>query len=61
MADDHFEIRKSVEGTHTKTEVITLDEEASANELARMMGGAEITESVLASAKEMKKLANEIK
>jgi DNA repair protein RecN (Recombination protein N) len=61
MADDHFEIRKTVEGTNTKTEVITLDEEASADELARMIGGAEITESVLASAKEMKKLANQLK
>ena len=46
---------------NTKTEVITLDEEASADELARMIGGAEITESVLASAKEMKKLANQLK
>ena len=60
MADDHFEIRKSVQGTTTKTDVITLDEESSVNELARMMGGAEITESVFASAKEMKKLAKEL-
>ena len=60
MADDHFEIRKTVEGTTTKTDVITLDEETSVNELARMMGGAEITENVFASAKEMKKLAKEI-
>ena len=61
MADDHFEIRKSVTGMTTKTDVITLDEEASVKELARMMGGAEITENVLSSAKEMKKLANQLK
>ncbi len=58
MADSHFEIRKEVEGTHTKTIVDELDEEASIRELARMLGGVEITESVINNAKEMKTLAN---
>ena len=58
MADSHFEIRKEVEGTHTKTIVDELDEEASIRELARMLGGVEITESVINNAKEMKMLAN---
>ncbi|MCR5233713.1 MAG: DNA repair protein RecN [Lachnospiraceae bacterium] len=58
MADEHFEIRKDVEGTRTRTSVLALDEEASINELARMMGGVEITGNVINSAKEMKRLAN---
>ena len=60
MADSHFEIRKEVEGTHTKTIVDELDEEASIRELARMLGGVEITESVINNAKEMKTLANRV-
>ena len=47
-----------MEGTHTKTIVDELDEEASIRELARMLGGVEITESVINNAKEMKMLAN---
>lgn len=58
MADSHFEIRKEVEGTRTRTQVDELDEEASIRELARMLGGVEITESVINNAKEMKMLAN---
>lgn len=58
MADDHFEIHKEVDGTRTRTGVTALDEEASINELARMLGGVEITGNVINSAKEMKRLAN---
>ncbi len=60
MADSHFEIRKEVEGTRTRTLVDELDEEASIRELARMLGGVEITESVINNAKEMKTLANTV-
>ena len=61
MADEHFEIHKEVEGTRTKTSVRVLDEDASILELSRMLGGVEITENVVNSAKEMKMLANLIK
>ena len=60
MADAHYEIRKEVDGSRTKTLVKELDEEASVHELARMLGGVEITESVINNAKEMKMLANGI-
>lgn len=60
MADSHYEIRKETDNTRTRTLVNELDEEASIQELARMLGGAEITENVVKSAKEMKMLANRI-
>lgn len=60
MADAHYGIRKEVEGSRTNTLVGRLDEEASIHELARMLGGVEITDNVLCSAKEMKTLANSI-
>ena len=57
MADRHFEIRKDVENQDTVTRIHVLDEEKSVLELARMLGGAKITDSVIANAKEMKELA----
>lgn len=57
MADRHFEIRKNVEDEDTVTRIYGLDEESSVCELARMLGGAKITDSVTANAREMKELA----
>lgn len=57
MADEHFLIEKSVVDNVTQTNIIRLDENQSVNELARMLGGAEITEAVRENAREMKKLA----
>jgi len=61
MADSHFEISKTVENNRTITNVIKLQNEDIPKELARMLGGAEITEAVLNNAREMKKLADQIK
>lgn len=57
MADTHFEIEKHVKGSETTTEIHPLNEEDSVRELARLLGGAEITAAVLENAKEMKELA----
>lgn len=57
MADTHFEIEKHVRGSETTTEIHPLNEENSVRELARLLGGAEITAAVLENAKEMKELA----
>lgn len=56
MADSHFEI-ENVEENETVTSIHPLSEEDSVRELARMLGGAKITDSVLANASEMKELA----
>ena len=57
MADTHFEITKTAEGGSTVTRIRELTDGQSVNELARLLGGAEITETVLENAREMKKLA----
>ena len=59
MADHHYLIEKQVENGATVTKIQTLGEEESVTELARMLGGAEITDTVLESAREMKRLARE--
>ena len=59
MADSHFLIEKTSDSGSTVSEIRELDEEESVRELARMLGGAEITETVLANAGEMRRLAKE--
>ena len=61
MADSHFLIEKSVEDGRTKTGIRKLCREEIYSELARMLGGAEITDAVLQNAKEMKQLADHVK
>ncbi len=61
MADTHFQIEKSVIEEHTATQIRELTETESVEELARMLGGAAITENVLNNAKEMKDLARKSK
>ena len=61
MADSHFEIAKSSENGKTTTTICLLDRNASVTELARLLGGAKITETVLENAREMKDLADRTK
>ena len=61
MADTHFEIEKHVEGTETITQIHPLEGEESVRELARLLGGAQITPAVLGNAREMKELAQQTK
>lgn len=61
MADTHFEIKKTVENGRTVTKIHKLNEDEQFEELARLLGGAEITEAVRENAREMKRLAMERK
>ncbi|MBO5239530.1 MAG: DNA repair protein RecN [Lachnospiraceae bacterium] len=61
MADAHYKIEKQVQGEKTVTQIYPLEEEASVEEIARMLGGVEITETVLSSAAEMKEMAKRTK
>ena len=56
-ANAHLFIEKSVENDATVTGITMLSEEESVEELARMLGGIEITEAVRNNAIEMKKMA----
>ena len=58
MADKHFLIEKSVDEGKTTTDIRELNYNESVEELARMLGGLEITQNVIDNAKEMKELAN---
>lgn len=57
MADTHFEIEKHQKGTETITEIHPLTGDDSIRELARLLSGAEITQTVFENAREMKELA----
>ena len=55
QADAHYLIRKSAKNNGAQTEIFSLGEEASVQELARLLGGAKVTASILESAREMKR------
>lgn len=61
MADTHFLIEKSVKDERSATQIRKLQDKESVEELARMLGGASITENVLNNAREMKELATKSK
>jgi DNA repair protein RecN (Recombination protein N) len=52
-ADAQYAIRKRVEAGRTRTDVTRLDDSGRVEELARMLGGAAITDGLRASAREM--------
>ena len=61
MADHHFYIEKNATDHSTATTITELSEADSLKELARLSGAAQLTESVLSNAKEMKDLAEKKK
>lgn len=61
MADEHYLIQKGVEGKRTYTRVHHLDEEGRVLELARMLGGVEVTETTKRHAEEMIGMAKQKK
>lgn len=61
MADSHYLIEKNIVEDKTVTQVRELNEPESIEELARIVGGAQITDSVLSSAREMKEMAKRTK
>ncbi|GKX31937.1 DNA repair protein RecN [Vallitalea longa] len=61
MGDSHFIIEKKVKDNVTNTIISKLNKHDSVNELARLLGGVKITEAVIANAREMKNLADDLK
>lgn len=61
MADQHFLISKNVVNQSTVSCISRLEEEETIEELARMLGGVKVTDTVMESAKEMKELAQSVK
>ena len=56
-ADHHYLIEKNVIGSKTVTNIRKLNKEEEISELARLVGGTQITQAVINNAKEMKELA----
>lgn len=61
MADAHYLIEKSVENEKTISNIRLLSKEEEIEELARLIGGAKITETTIQTVTEMKGLAEQAK
>lgn len=61
MADHHYLIAKEVSDQQTRTRVERLDDDGRAMELARMLGGVEVTTTTRRHAEEMLRLAEQMK
>lgn len=61
MSDTHYVIEKINKNKQTLTKMKKLNNDEIPNELARLIGGAEITDTVIKSAIEMRSLAKDIK
>ena len=61
MADKHYLISKKEQNGRTRTDINPLSREEMTEELARMLSGAELTDSVRENAREMKELADKVK
>ena len=61
MADTHFMIEKGLSQGRTVTSIYALDEDASTGELARLLGGEQITDAVVENAREMRRMAEDTK
>lgn len=62
LADSHYIIRKSMaEDNKINTNVSKLDEERRVEELGRLLGGVDVTETTLNHAREMLKMSEKIK
>jgi DNA repair protein RecN (Recombination protein N) len=57
FADQHLVVRKSTHGKRTKTEIVELEKPQRKEELARMLGGPELTRKSLENAAELLELA----
>lgn len=61
MADRHFVIEKTTDHKSTRTDIRALPEGEEEQELARLLGGAQLTETALDNARELKKQADAVK
>ncbi|MFC7440974.1 DNA repair protein RecN [Laceyella putida] len=61
MADHHFYISKELQDDKTRTKVEPLDRRGRTMELARMLGGVEVTNRTMQHAEEMIRMAEKVK
>ena len=61
LAETHFVIKKSSKNKQTITQVLKLSEEERVEELARLLGGVDVTEITKRHAKEMLEMSNRVR
>ncbi len=61
MSDNHYKVEKIIKEKITRTEIYNLDISDKENEIAKMIGGTQITNLTVQNAREMITMANEIK
>lgn len=61
LADSHYVINKSIDKNKTKTEIHRLSEKERVEEMARLIGGVDLTPTTLSHAKEMIEMSKTIK
>lgn len=61
MADSHYMIEKTASDEKTATSIRALDDQQMTQEIARLLGGVELTDTVYKNAIEMKKMADKAK
>lgn len=61
LADTHFVIEKKISKNHTKTIVRKLDNDERIDELARLLGGVDLTNTTRLHAKEMLEMSKKLK
>ena len=61
LAETHFVIKKSSKNKQTITQVLKLSEEERVEELARLLGGVDVTETTKRHAKEMLEMSNRVR
>ena len=61
MADVHFRIQKEVEGSSTISGIEKLSKEEQVEEVARLVGGIQVTDTARANAKELIEYASAMK
>ena len=61
LAETHFVIKKSSKNKQTITQVLKLSEEERVEELARLLGGVDVTETTKRHAREMLEMSNRVR
>lgn len=61
LADSHFAINKVISQSKTKTTVVRLSDKARVEEMARLLGGVNLTDTTLRHASEMIEMSKKIK
>ncbi|HKM40880.1 MAG TPA: DNA repair protein RecN, partial [Patescibacteria group bacterium] len=61
LGDSHYVINKVIEGNKTRTKVEKLSPQGRVEEMARLLGGVDLTETTLKHASEMIEMSKKIK